>query len=64
MKFTFTSDDGQGLIYGHGPRAVRTTTFHAVELDTILDEFELFLKGCGFHFDGTLDFVKDEDRVE
>lgn len=60
MKFTFTSDDGPGLIRGHGPETVRTVTFNAAHLDNILEEFELFLKGCGFVFEGHLDFIEDE----
>lgn len=60
MKFTFTCDEGPGLIRGHGPETVRTVTFNASHLDNILDEFELFLKGSGFVFEGHLDFVKDE----
>ena len=60
MKFTFTCDDGPGLIRGHGPETVRTVTFNGSELDHILEEFELFLKGAGFVFDGHLDFVEKE----
>ena len=44
MKFTFTCDEGPGLIRGQGPETVRSTTFNAYQLDHILEEFELFLK--------------------
>ena len=27
----------------------------------ILEQFEMFLRGSGFHFSGTLDFVSDEE---
>jgi hypothetical protein len=26
----------------------------------VVEEFENFLRGCGYHFDGHLDFVDDE----
>lgn len=29
--------------------------FHAVGLSDMLEQYEAFLKGCGFVFDGTLD---------
>jgi len=37
-----------------------------IEVDTpdllkIIEEFEVFLKACGFHFDGHLDIVEDEE---
>ena len=62
MKFTFSCDEGPGLIRGHGPETVRTVTFNGSELDHILEEFELFLKGSGFVFDGHLDFVEEESQ--
>ena len=30
----------------------------------MLENFELFLRGSGFHFDGKLDVVKPEDEFE
>ena len=62
MKFTFSCDEGPGLIRGHGPETVRTVTFNGTELDHILEEFELFLKGSGFVFDGHLDFIEEESQ--
>jgi hypothetical protein len=34
--------------------------FKAVRLDEIVANFEDFLRGCGFVFEGHLDFVEDE----
>lgn len=34
-----------------------TTTTTAVTLDDILEEFEMFLQGCGFIIDGKLDII-------
>ena len=31
-----------------------------VNRDTLLEEFEHFLKACGYHINGTLDIVEDE----
>jgi hypothetical protein len=59
-KFTFICDEGPGLIRGHGPETVRTHTFNAVHIDNVLEEFELFLKGSGFEFEGHLDFVEEQ----
>jgi hypothetical protein len=41
-----------------------TFEFNAVSLDRLLEEFELFLKGSGFVFDGRLDITQDEDFFE
>lgn len=35
-----------------------------VSLPELVEEFELFLKACGFNPEGTLDFVVDNDREE
>lgn len=36
-------------------------TVHAVSLPDMVENFELFLRACGFIFDGHLDIVEDED---
>lgn len=36
-------------------------TTNAVTLMEILKEFQMFLEGCGFLIDGTLDIVPDEE---
>jgi hypothetical protein len=35
---------------------------NAEALPEILEEFELFLKGCGFQFDGTVDIISVEEE--
>lgn len=37
------------------------TSFHADSLDQMLERFEYFLKGCGFHFDGKVDIVTEDN---
>lgn len=59
MKYTFISKEQPGLIYGSGTETERTVSFNAHELSVVLEEFELFLKGCGFSFDGHIDIVDD-----
>lgn len=39
-----------------------TTEFRADVLTTMLENFELFLRGAGFHFDGVIDVVKPEEE--
>jgi len=38
-----------------------TVEFRADDLTTILEQFEMFLRGSGFHFDGQLDIVKQDE---
>ena len=55
FKFTQEYFDYEGV-----PESTRTVEFKAEVLSDILEQFELFLRGCGFVFDGTLDIVVDE----
>ena len=56
MKYIFKQIDN---ISGHC--AETTVEFSADYLPNILEHFEMFLRGSGFHFSGTLDFVPDEE---
>lgn len=38
-----------------------TQEFEADDLDTIISNFEMFLRGCGFYFRGNLDIVPEEE---
>ncbi len=38
----------------------RTVEFKAETISNIVNEFEMFLKGCGFNFEGRLDLVQEE----
>jgi hypothetical protein len=40
-----------------------TTEFRADTLETMLENFEMFLRGAGFQFDGVLDVVKPEEEI-
>ena len=39
-----------------------TTQFRADTLETMLENFEMFLRGAGFHFDGVIDIVSIDDN--
>jgi len=62
-KYTFVKqpEDDNWLEEGD---STLTTEFNAVSLDRLLEEFELFLKGSGFVFDGHLEFVEHKSWTE
>ena len=59
MIFIFTSKpDGTPIEQGN---AKTSTEFEAHYLTDVVANFEDFLRGCGFGFDGHLDFVENEE---
>ena len=46
--------------YDPDEQSTTTKEFQAVSLDTILQEFQYFLKGAGFEFEGNLQIVPEE----
>ena len=59
MKYIFKQVDN---ISGHN--AETTIEFSADSLPDILEHFEMFLRGSGFHPSGTLDFVNYDECEE
>jgi hypothetical protein len=64
MKFTLTCqhnvyDDFSGLIDSDDGMKI-TTEFKEVQLDEVLENIEMFLRGCGFNPSGHLEFVEYE----
>jgi hypothetical protein len=55
-KFTFICEDDP-MPFSDGIVSKKTVEFNGESLDNIISEFEMFLKGCGFQFNGQLDFV-------
>ena len=56
-KFTFICEDDP-MPFSDGIVSKKTVEFNGESLEGIISEFEMFLKGCGFNFDGQqLDFV-------
>ena len=58
-KFTFICEE-DSIPFVSSTETKRTVEFRADGLNDILQEFECFLRGAGFHFDGQLDIVNDE----
>lgn len=46
--------------YDPDEQSTTTKEFSAVSLDTILEEFQYFLRGVGFEFDGNIEIVPVE----
>ena len=55
MKYIFKQIDDIS-----GANAVSTIEFDADTMSTILEHFEMFIRGSGFHPSGILDFVEDD----
>ncbi len=53
-KFTFICED-EPCPFGDSIVSKKTVEFNADHLDGIIGEFETFLRGCGFNFDGFLE---------
>jgi hypothetical protein len=59
-KFTFICEDEPMPFSSGGITSKRTVEFNCVSLPDVLQEFEMFLRGSGFHIDGVLDVVPQE----
>jgi hypothetical protein len=60
-KFTFICQE-EAMPFVSSVDAKRTVEFEAESLDQLLNEFEMFLRGCGFYFSGRLDVVPYDDN--
>ena len=58
-KFTFICEE-EAMPFADAVSSNRTVEFNAESISDIVNEFEMFLKGCGFSFEGRLDLVQDE----
>ena len=58
-KFTFIKEPDPDNWMEEGDSTL-TVTFSKITLEDIVSEFENFLRGSGFHFEGRLDFVSDD----
>ena len=57
-KFTFICEDDP-MPFSTGVVTKRIIEFEAVQLNDVVSEFELFLRGAGFNPPGILDFVQN-----
>jgi len=68
-KFTFICQE-ESMPFVHSIQSKKTVEFNAETLNDIMNEFEMFLRGAGFHFNGQLDIVnvdewnEDNDGIE
>lgn len=58
-KFTFICEE-EPMPFADYIVTKKTFEFNADHLDSVIDEFESFLKGCGFSFDGHLTLVNED----
>ena len=58
-KFTLICEDNHPPVQDFANNSKVTVEFEAVTLSEILQQFECFLKGSGYHFVGTLDFHEE-----
>ena len=58
-KFTFICEE-ESMPFADAVSSKRTVEFKAESISDIVNEFEMFLKGCGFNFEGRLDLVQEE----
>jgi hypothetical protein len=61
-KFTFICEDDP-MPFADAIITKKTFEFNADHLDSVINEFETFLRGCGFHFDGYLEICKEEQPL-
>jgi hypothetical protein len=62
-KFTFICQE-ESMPFVHSIQSKKTVEFNAETLNDIMNEFEMFLRGAGFHLNGQLDIVEDECEPE
>jgi hypothetical protein len=61
MKFKFTGEY-EPMPFQDAISSKRKIEFEAESLSNILEQFEMFLRGCGYVFEGQLDIVNDFDE--
>ncbi|NCA22249.1 MAG: hypothetical protein EBS86_14065 [Crocinitomicaceae bacterium] len=57
-RFTFICEDDP-MPFADAIITKKTFEFNADHLDSVIGEFETFLRGCGFSFNGHLEIVDD-----
>ena len=58
MKFKFTGEY-EPMPFQDAIASKRKIEFEAESLSNILEQFEMFLRGCGYVFEGHIDIVDD-----
>ena len=60
-RFTFICED-EPMPFSEGVVSKKTVEFNGESLDDIINEFEMFLKGCGFSFNGQLNLFDNHSN--
>jgi hypothetical protein len=58
-KYTFIAEHDD--LYGNPSGHKVSTEFTADHISTVLENFDLFLRGVGFYPQGTLDYIPEEE---
>jgi hypothetical protein len=61
-KFTFICED-EPMPFADAIVTKKTFEFNADHLDSIIGEFETFLRGCGFHIDGFIEVIEPDEKI-
>jgi hypothetical protein len=61
-KFTFICED-EPMPFADAIVTKKTFEFSADQLESVIDEFETFLRGCGFHLGGYLEIVEPNQKI-
>jgi hypothetical protein len=62
-KFTFICED-EPMPFSEGIVSKKTVEFNGAYLPDIIQEFEMFLRGCGFSFKGIIDINEDVEDLD
>ena len=60
-RFTFICED-EPMPFSDGIVSKKTVEFNGESLGSIVNEFEMFLKGCGFSFNGQLSLFDNDSN--
>jgi hypothetical protein len=63
MKFKFTGEY-EPMPFQDAIVSKRKIEFEADSLSHILEQFEMFLRGCGYVFEGQIDIVNDFENTD
>ena len=61
-KFTFICED-EPMTYADAIITKKTFEFNADHLNSVVGEFETFLKGCGFHINGFIEVIEPDEKI-
>jgi len=63
MKFKFTGEY-EPMPFQDAISSKRKIEFTADSLSHVLEQFEMFLRGCGYVFEGQIDIVNDFENTD